>query len=325
MENNVSAQAQIFFCVCKQHMVHWLFAPRTKVMKPVARPARQVAGSSGASDRSVCMPASAGYGDLTCVAAERSADAYLEPVADGELITDPMTDAQCVVSVASNGDATIAFRGSSSRADWVANLWYPLKSLPSPHRQSVKAHSGFLRQYLSVHAHIVRALEAAGARHVVLTGHSLGGALAVVAAAMLPSHYTYDVVTFGAPRAGNSELSDAAYHKCRSCVRVVHDRDVVPLVPLRAMGFDHVCEPWLLLDDNGDVYNREREYSLWQEFMVRMRGLISGDLGVSDHFMKWYMRGVRDDAEREPREAALEMQELPTSKVDKNERRSNAE
>lgn len=284
-----------------------------------ARPTRQVAASG-----QIDAPIVDTYDALTSKAALNSADAYIEPVGSNDiLVSDVMTDAQAVVTFAPQNDdhlvATIAFRGSSSRGDWYTNMWFPLRPLPSPHRASVRAHSGFLRQYVSIHAHLLKALESRDVRHVVLTGHSLGGALAVIAAAMMPDKYTYDLVTFGAPRAGNEDLSEAAYHKCRSIVRVVHDRDVVPCVPLQTMGYKHVCEPWVLLEDDGSVRPVEKEYGFWKQCLMRAHGLFKGDYGIRDHFMSNYMRGVMShlmpSGRSESVERALEMQASPTQVI----------
>ena len=243
------------------------------------------------------------YDSATCHAAISASGAYLDPVAEGgTLLSDTFTDAQCVITFADDNPATeavepatatVAFRGSSSRADWYGNLWFPLKSLPSPHRASVKAHSGFLRQYLSLHSHILKELEKRPeVKHVVLTGHSLGGALAVICAAMLPPPYTCDVVTFGSPRSGNQDLCDAAFHKVRTLVRVVHDRDVVPCIPPTMLGFSHICEPWVHLDTAGTIRHEEREWGVWRQCFLRMRGLVRRDLGVLDHRMSNYRRGI---------------------------------
>ena len=267
------------------------------------------------------------YDELTSHAAACSADAYIEPVREGALlISDPMTDAQAVVSFSAERHnhvvATVAFRGMSSVADAYVGLWFPLRSLPSPHRQSVKAHHGALLQYLSIHAHILAALEASGATHVVLTGHSLGGALAVVAAAMLPDTYTYDLVTFGGPRAGNTELADAVYPKCRSVVRVVHNRDIVPCMPLEVMGFKHVSKAWVFLDAEQRIHRVPAEFGFLRQCLLRIQGLVQRRYGLRDHFMSNYTVAVRDadtvTSLTEPRRAALEGQVCPHEKVDEH-------
>lgn len=265
------------------------------------------------------------YDSLMSRAAKRSAEAYVEPVSqDSILISDPMTDAQAVITLASGDEEkeepsriTVAFRGTTSHSDWLADVWLPLQPLPSPHRKTVKAHTGFLRQYMSIHGHILHELQRGGARHVVLTGHSLGGALAVIAAAMLPPTYTYDIVTFGAPRAGNRELQEAAYFKCRSCVRVVHDLDIVPLVPSEFLGFKHVCEPWILLDAEGALHSMPCQMSFWQQAYLRTRGMMTRDFGIKDHFMCQYMRGVGQEMTSDDQNTlcALEMQTFPTEPV----------
>lgn len=242
------------------------------------------------------------YDALTALACRYAAKAYADPAATdedgGTLLSDPDTDAQAVVHFdlprieGGRRTAVVAFRGSSSPADWAHNAMVPLRSLPSPHRATVRAHTGFLRQYASLHARLVRALRDAEVDHVLLCGHSLGGALAVIAAAMLPEGATCDIVTFGAPRAGNSELCAAAFNRCLECVRVVHDRDVVPTIPLRAMGYSHVRRPWLRLDGQGIVRPMDREPGVLAQLVWRVRGALSLDFGVRDHFVDAYMRGV---------------------------------
>lgn len=242
------------------------------------------------------------YDELTARACRYAADAYLDPVpAHRALVSDRGTDAQAVVEIAEDGTAVVAFRGSESHKDWVHNAMVPLRPLPSPHRSSVRAHAGFLRQYASLHARLLKLLREHEVKHVTLCGHSLGGALAVIAAAMLPEKVTCDVVTFGAPRAGNEELSAAAFSRCVECVRVVHDRDVVPTVPLGVMGYAHVCDDWLHLDERGFVTEKPRERSMLEQLWLRVRGFVTGDFGVRDHFMCKYLRGTaQPEGEADP-------------------------
>ena len=266
---------------------------------------------SRSSASSPLEPSRARYDALTRQAAVFASEAYQDPVPGtakcGVFLSDPCTDAQCTLTFSDDDPdtpaiesrtATVAFRGSSSRADWIGNTCFALSSLPSPHRSDVKAHGGFLRQYVSLHSHILKELEKrAEVRHVVLTGHSLGGALAVIAAAMLPPPYTCDIVTFGAPRPGNRQLRDAAFHKARSLVRVVHDRDIVPSMPLGVMGFRHACDAWLALDEDGFVERKDREMSLWSELWMRACGMVFRDLGIGDHSMRNYLSGCGDDGD----------------------------
>ena len=63
-------------------------------------------------------------------------------------------------------------------------------------------------------------------KQVLFTGHSLGGALAVVAAAR--SKYVGEVYTYGQPRVGNRKYSKQVKSKV---YRFVNNNDVVPRVP----------------------------------------------------------------------------------------------
>ena len=74
-------------------------------------------------------------------------------------------------------------------------------------------------------------------QRVWLAGHSLGGALATLAAAHLDAQMISGVVTFGCPRVG-----DAPFVACLpepKMVRYVHRDDWVATVPPEILGFRH--------------------------------------------------------------------------------------
>ncbi|KAK6746668.1 hypothetical protein RB195_000129 [Necator americanus] len=80
---------------------------------------------------------------------------------------------------------------------------------------------------------------------VWVTGHSLGGAMAslaasyIVAAKLVPAA-NVELVTFGQPRTGNKEFSAAHDSQMPYSFRVTHWRDVVPHIPLEDMeGYYH--------------------------------------------------------------------------------------
>ena len=123
--------------------------------------------------------------------------ALLEP--HGYRASEPLsrwlTGTQAVLAV-KDRRAVIAFRGSESTLDWIVDSLFLPVCLPP-------RHLGFMIAWWSTRGEISRFLE----RHRVdfdaieLCGHSLGGAVAKIAAFELASAYPIDaVVTLGAPR-----------------------------------------------------------------------------------------------------------------------------
>ena len=110
-------------------------------------------------------------------------------------------------------------------------------------------------------------------QQVWVTGHSLGGALAVLLAATLMETgiKVSGLYTFGAPRVGdeefanrlNDELSDGAHW------RVVNEEDLVPHLPPE-MFFCHAGNRMLLLSDG--TVNESKE--TWDEFKKHRLGLV---------------------------------------------------
>ncbi|KIH54336.1 triacylglycerol lipase [Ancylostoma duodenale] len=78
---------------------------------------------------------------------------------------------------------------------------------------------------------------------VTISGHSLGGALATLAAShlvklkVLENPDKVKLVTFGQPRVGNKEFADAVDEEVDYAYRVVHYHDLVPTIP--KAGFWH--------------------------------------------------------------------------------------
>jgi len=138
-----------------------------------------------------------------------------------------MDDTQCFVC--SSSDAVlVAFRGSESLGEWLGNL-----NLPSTTRHYGKVHRGFLGAFQAIDAKLRTALTPFAGRPVLVTGHSLGGALAVVAAAEWRDHVDVArVYTYGQPAVGNKDFCTylEQYYAGRY-YRFVNDDDIVPRVP----------------------------------------------------------------------------------------------
>ena len=69
---------------------------------------------------------------------------------------------------------------------------------------------------------------------ILTTGHSLGAALAAIAAIELKQFFPQTKVrvhNFGQPRVGNKKLADYMSSKLDGIYRVVHNKDLVPHAP----------------------------------------------------------------------------------------------
>lgn len=179
---------------------------------------------------------------------------------------DPVLDSQACLLIYDAG-LLLAFRGTESLADWRANLTVTQEPVGGTH-----VHHGFWRAAQSLlvktpklyserekheaagqpAARTLReelaAVVAAG-RPVFLCGHSLGGAMAVVAAhgwrqAGGPLHggMLSAVYTFGQPRAGAGSFAIALRAaEGPGVYQHVNDRDIVPRVPPRKLGYEHIA------------------------------------------------------------------------------------
>lgn len=133
--------------------------------------------------------------------------------------------------VAGGADAAfVAFRGTSSTPDWLRNL-----DLAGVNRPYGRIHGGFFKAFDIVQAEVRRSLDRmnAAGKKIWLTGHSLGGALATVAAAELADSYTIaGIYTYGMPRVGNRAFQEFfATRYAGKLYRFVNNRDIVPRVP----------------------------------------------------------------------------------------------
>lgn len=125
--------------------------------------------------------------------------------------------------------ALLCFRGTSNPGQWIRDL----RLFPVEHPWG-RVHAGFKGGVDIAEPHI-HAFEqvAKNAKHVWVTGHSLGGALAVLAAARLRQHglnpFTY---TYGQPRPGLSGFRDRFESEMPDrLIRFVNQSDIVPRVP----------------------------------------------------------------------------------------------
>lgn len=120
---------------------------------------------------------------------------------------------------------TITIRGTDDRA----NTWQDLEiALVRNDYLGINLHRGFQNDTKVIHADIKPHLKPAYS--IRLTGHSLGGAVAIILADFLvkDGFRVERVVTFGQPKVTDLEGKSITR---RGITRVVHDEDVVPMLP----------------------------------------------------------------------------------------------
>jgi predicted lipase len=133
--------------------------------------------------------------------------------------------------------AFVSFRGSADLADWLADFdAVPTGYAPIAGFGEVAA--GFLGVYDLVRGSIAANLATATADcdQILVTGHSLGAALSVLAAPdifrkMPPNTTEPRLITFAGPRVGFNDFAAAFNAAIESCFRVVNFLDIVPHVP----------------------------------------------------------------------------------------------
>lgn len=144
--------------------------------------------------------------------------------------------------VGRTGEAVVvAFRGTviTEMKNWKTNIERSPVTLCEG--KSCRVHQGFRDAYARLSDSVQRLIEkAGGAKQFIFTGHSLGGALALLAAEEFqrkllkqdPDRKAFDelmVCTFGQPRVGDRPLEEEFQGKL---YRFVNDFDPVPHVPV---------------------------------------------------------------------------------------------
>jgi len=144
---------------------------------------------------------------------------------------DSETNAQAFLCTCpSQGFAILAFRGTElNLKDIKADIKARLTSVEH-NGETVQIHSGYFRQFESLRPTIEEALSSADVRSLQLfiTGHSLGGALAITSVKFLASDITGACYTFGSPPVG---LKSFDYDIKTPIYRVVNHIDIVPRLP----------------------------------------------------------------------------------------------
>ncbi|CAI0466678.1 unnamed protein product [Linum tenue] len=127
-----------------------------------------------------------------------------------------------------------------SLQNWISDLFWKQLDLDYPGMPDAMVHHGFYSAYhnTTIRSGILNAIKKAkqyyGKLDIMLTGHSMGGAIAAFCALDLVVNCEAEnvqLMTFGQPRVGNAVF--ATYYKelVPNAIRVVNERDIVPHLP----------------------------------------------------------------------------------------------
>lgn len=154
----------------------------------------------------------------------------------------------------------VAFRGSANIENWFSDLDFTFTTYPVA-ACNCQVHQGFFDEWLSLSSSVladVRNLvsQYSGAQ-ILVTGHSLGAAVSILAALDIVNEVTSSGVTvynFGQPRVGDNSFAAYAAGMLPQGrqFRVTHGYDPVPHVPPMFLGFLHTPHE-LWYDNDGST------------------------------------------------------------------------
>eukprot|EP00928_Gymnodinium_smaydae_P051339 TRINITY_DN34882_c0_g1_i1.p1 TRINITY_DN34882_c0_g1~~TRINITY_DN34882_c0_g1_i1.p1 ORF type:complete len:350 (-),score=11.35 TRINITY_DN34882_c0_g1_i1:57-1052(-) len=160
----------------------------------------------------------------------------------------------------------VAIRGSNNPRNYIQDgMLFPSHFGPSP--ADARVHHGFMIAFQSIGEDITDAV-AEGERscpecEVLVTGHSLGAAMATLAASKLAlnrsSNKSVRLFTFGSPRVGNAIFARwASALVSNRSMRMVREYDLIPSIPPQGLGYRHLpTEIWdRHREGKGDWYIR---------------------------------------------------------------------
>lgn len=211
--------------------------------------------------------------------------------------------------------AVLSFRGTQMEGltlETLLDVCADLYATFQTDENGVKTHNGFRCAFQKIEKEVMAGLEGLKDYAIYITGHSLGGALALIATRASNSDNLAACYTFGSPKVGNEEFGDAIK---APIYRIVNAFDLVPLLP-----FTWIMKPiiWLAgkkiskakikaLLENFQKYRHqgdqrfftnapERDAKVLTEYseffrslqLLRCSFMGSRDIGVQHHDLKQY-------------------------------------
>ena len=172
----------------------------------------------------------------------------------------------------------IVFRGTQEPDEWIANINAAQTDYRSNNTQAGQVHQGFYSLYANNLAAPIRKAIKQFAPNIpcYVTGHSLGGAMAVLAAFDLASSYAefrqqIRMYSYASPRVGNPNFAQSFNRHVPNSYRVVNYADSTWLLPptqLNEAVYLHVGQAWSFVNQTGDL-NPNHQLAAYQAAIDR--------------------------------------------------------
>ncbi|WP_265026469.1 host RNA manipulator TomO [Wolbachia endosymbiont (group A) of Bibio marci] len=159
-------------------------------------------------------------------------------------------------------EITIVYRGSRNLFDYITDIRIPLICAPELLPEGGKIHSGFYSLFKDSWGSVYKILKGHANDQKLeikdfkfnLTGHSMGGAIANIAAL----HFSVEegaedlhVATLASPRVFDPSAAKVYKERLgKNTIRVVNQSDFIPSLPSGSMGYKHVGEQLRVISDS---------------------------------------------------------------------------
>ena len=193
--------------------------------------------------------------------------------------------AECLV-VKDRNDLWFAFRGTepSKLNDVMADL----NLIKNAAKAGGKVHSGFQQEvndlWMDILAEIEHNQQLKVQKDIYMTGHSLGAAMATIAATR---HSPVELFTFGSPRVGGAKFIKNI--KCPH-LRFMNNNDIVCRVPPSWLGFRHHGE-MIYFGRNGNKQPKPTWADMFYGVLNSWKRFKFFD-GIVDHGMPHYIKAI---------------------------------
>lgn len=222
-----------------------------------------------------------------------------------------------VLALADETKICISFRGTATTLNVCNHLEFGLEQIATIGNEEICVHKGFwkcidriwdeLVIYLKNHINKLKE-KGISLPCLLLTGHSLGGALATLSAYRFVFDHNFhsdiQLYTFGQPRCGNEAFATALNKNVPNYYRVINYLDLIVNLPPRLMNYTHAGKI-IWLDSKGELLDKEayrvkmNELDIYGKKQVR-DNLIQRMRRMSDHSLSQYQLKIARKVHKEP-------------------------